>query len=70
MDFHTYILWNPKHSIFSIHGVPIRDFNNNQEKGLPFPTNQAMRLYSNLWNARELGNKRWTCQNRLDESPI
>ena len=32
-------------------GTPIREFKNSESKGIPFPKNQAMRLYSSLWNA-------------------
>ncbi|XP_073116660.1 xyloglucan endotransglucosylase protein 7-like [Elaeis guineensis] len=51
-DFHTYsILWNPKHIIFMVDGTPIRDFKNMESKGVAFPKNQPMRIYSSLWNA-------------------
>ncbi|KAL5985718.1 hypothetical protein ACLOJK_027705 [Asimina triloba] len=51
-DFHTYsILWNPQHIIFSVDGTPIRIFKNLQSKGVAFPKNQPMRIYSSLWNA-------------------
>ncbi|MQM01641.1 hypothetical protein Taro_034398 [Colocasia esculenta] len=51
-DFHTYsILWNPQHILFSVDGIPIRDFRNNEARGVPFPKNQPMRIYSSLWNA-------------------
>lgn len=51
-DFHTYsLLWNPKSIIFSVDGRPIREFKNLESKGVPFPKNQAMRIYSSLWNA-------------------
>ncbi|KAL2338711.1 hypothetical protein Fmac_013157 [Flemingia macrophylla] len=51
-DFHTYsILWNPQSIIFSVDGTPIREFKNLESKGVPFPKNQAMRIYSSLWNA-------------------
>ncbi|KAE8777964.1 putative xyloglucan endotransglucosylase/hydrolase protein 23 [Hordeum vulgare] len=51
-DFHTYsILWNPKHIIFMVDDMPIRDFKNLEGKGIAFPKNQPMRLYSSLWNA-------------------
>ncbi|KAE9602409.1 putative xyloglucan:xyloglucosyl transferase [Lupinus albus] len=51
-DFHTYsILWNPQHILFSVDGTPIREFKNLESIGVPFPKNQAMRIYSSLWNA-------------------
>ncbi|KAI9117401.1 hypothetical protein K1719_011567 [Acacia pycnantha] len=51
-DFHTYsILWNPQRIIFSVDGTPIREFKNSESIGVPFPKNQAMRIYSSLWNA-------------------
>ncbi|OIV99805.1 hypothetical protein TanjilG_26143 [Lupinus angustifolius] len=51
-DFHTYsILWNPQHIVFSVDGTPIREFKNLESIGVPFPKNQAMRIYSSLWNA-------------------
>ncbi|XP_010911439.2 probable xyloglucan endotransglucosylase/hydrolase protein 23 [Elaeis guineensis] len=51
-DFHTYsILWNPKHIIFMVDGIPIRDFKNMESRGVAFPRNQPMRIYSSLWNA-------------------
>ncbi|KAI3875832.1 hypothetical protein MKX03_023755 [Papaver bracteatum] len=51
-DFHTYsILWNPQRIIFSVDDTPIREFNNSESIGVPFPMNQPMRIYSSLWNA-------------------
>ncbi|KAL5974061.1 putative xyloglucan endotransglucosylase/hydrolase protein 23 [Asimina triloba] len=58
-DFHTYsILWNPQHIIsgipvfrFSVDGTPIRKFKNLESRGVAFPKNQPMRIYSSLWNA-------------------
>lgn len=51
-NFHTYsIIWNPQHIIFLVDNIPIRDFKNHQSRGVSFPTNQPMRLYSSLWEA-------------------
>ncbi|XP_021856556.2 xyloglucan endotransglucosylase protein 7-like [Spinacia oleracea] len=51
-DFHTYsILWNPQRIVFSVDGIPIREHKNMESKGIPFPKNQHMRIYSSLWNA-------------------
>ncbi|KAJ0985109.1 hypothetical protein J5N97_003465 [Dioscorea zingiberensis] len=53
-DFHTYsILWNPRHVIFMVDGTPIRDFKNQEAKGVAFPKNQPMRIYSSLWDAED-----------------
>ncbi|KAK8954649.1 putative xyloglucan endotransglucosylase/hydrolase protein 23 [Platanthera zijinensis] len=55
MDFHTYsILWNPSHIVFYVDGTPIREVKNIEATmGVPYPKNQAMRLYSSLWDAED-----------------
>ncbi|KAL8488839.1 hypothetical protein ACS0TY_024488 [Phlomoides rotata] len=51
-DFHTYsILWNPQRIIFSVDGTPIREYKNPESVGVSYPKNQAMKIYSSLWNA-------------------
>ena len=47
------ILWNSRHVIFSVDGIPIGDFKNLGSKGIRFPKNQPMRLYSSLWDAED-----------------
>ncbi|CAI9089065.1 OLC1v1023566C2 [Oldenlandia corymbosa var. corymbosa] len=50
--FHTYsIVWNSQRIIFLVDNNPIRVFNNDESKGVPFPKNQPMRVYCSLWNA-------------------
>ncbi|KAL7211730.1 hypothetical protein ACSBR2_014567 [Camellia fascicularis] len=57
-DFHTYsILWNPHRIVFSVDGTPIREFKNMESKGIPFPKDQPMRVYSSLWNADDWATK-------------
>ncbi|XP_028793335.1 xyloglucan endotransglucosylase/hydrolase 2-like [Neltuma alba] len=51
-NFHKYsIVWKPQHIIFLVDNIPIRVFENEESKGVPFPKDQAMRMYSSLWNA-------------------
>ncbi|XP_028767347.1 xyloglucan endotransglucosylase/hydrolase 2-like [Neltuma alba] len=51
-NFHKYsIIWKPQHIIFLVDNIPIRVFENEEAKGVPFPKDQAMRMYSSLWNA-------------------
>ncbi|KAH7569382.1 hypothetical protein ACOSP7_012768 [Xanthoceras sorbifolium] len=49
-DFHTYsIVWSPKHIVFYVDGIPIREFKNMFE--IPFPNKQPMNVLATLWNA-------------------
>uniref|UniRef100_A0A453SQY3 Xyloglucan endotransglucosylase/hydrolase n=1 Tax=Aegilops tauschii subsp. strangulata TaxID=200361 RepID=A0A453SQY3_AEGTS len=52
-DFHTYSILD--HGVlkcrFMVDDMPIRDYKNLEGKGIAFPKNQPMRLYSSLWNA-------------------
>ncbi|XP_062079780.1 xyloglucan endotransglucosylase/hydrolase protein 24-like [Humulus lupulus] len=51
-DFHKYsILWSPHHIVWLVDETPIREFKNLESKGVPFPKNKAMKLYSSLWEA-------------------
>ncbi|XP_052207711.1 xyloglucan endotransglucosylase protein 1-like [Diospyros lotus] len=51
-NFHTYsVVWNQLNIIFLVDNTPIRVFKNAESIGVPFPKNQAMRIYSSLWNA-------------------
>ncbi|KAJ0082292.1 hypothetical protein Patl1_10244 [Pistacia atlantica] len=50
--FHTYsIVWNPQRIIFLVDNIPIREYNNEEAIGVPFPSKQPMRVYSSLWDA-------------------
>lgn len=51
-DFHEYsVKWCHTNIIFSIDGVPIRVYKNNEARGVPFPKSQPMGIYSTLWEA-------------------
>ncbi|KAJ7550977.1 hypothetical protein O6H91_07G127600 [Diphasiastrum complanatum] len=50
-NFYNYsILWNPEQVIFQVDDIPVRVFKNNAALGLAYPSSQAMRIYSSLWN--------------------
>ncbi|XP_022135667.1 xyloglucan endotransglucosylase/hydrolase protein 9-like [Momordica charantia] len=51
-DFHSYsIFWNRRQVIFLVDETPVRVHTNMEEKGVPFPADQAMGVYSSIWNA-------------------
>ncbi|KAJ3693652.1 hypothetical protein LUZ60_009132 [Juncus effusus] len=52
-EFHTYsVLWNPQQVVFLIDDSPIRVYSNQEsKKGIPFPKDQPMGVYSSIWNA-------------------
>ncbi|CAN6450691.1 unnamed protein product [Victoria cruziana] len=53
-DFHTYtILWNPHQIMFYVDGTLIRVFRNHESSGVAYPSRQAMRMYSSLWDAED-----------------
>ncbi|XP_010267848.1 PREDICTED: xyloglucan endotransglucosylase/hydrolase protein 9 [Nelumbo nucifera] len=51
-DFHSYsILWNQRQVVFMVDETPVRVFTNKEKQGIPFPKDQAMGVYSSIWNA-------------------
>ncbi|URE31038.1 Xyloglucan endotransglucosylase hydrolase protein [Musa troglodytarum] len=51
-DFHAYsILWNPRQVVFLVDDTPIRVFSNQEHRGIVFPRDQPMGVYSSIWNA-------------------
>lgn len=51
-DFHSYsILWNQRQVVFLVDETPIRVHSNLEHKGVPYPKDQAMGVYSSIWNA-------------------
>ncbi|KAG6535724.1 hypothetical protein ZIOFF_000747 [Zingiber officinale] len=53
-DFHIYsVLWNPRHIVFYVDGMPIREFKNMEAKGVAYPKGQAMRVYASMWAAED-----------------
>ncbi|CAH8278791.1 unnamed protein product [Arabidopsis lyrata] len=64
VHFHTYcIIWNPQRVIFTIDGIPIREFKNSESVGVPFPKHQPMRLYASLWEAEH-----WATRGGLEKT--
>ncbi|CAM0902939.1 unnamed protein product [Alopecurus aequalis] len=50
--FHTYsIVWNADEILILVDGMPIRQFKNHWEDGVPFPVYQPMRLFGCMWDA-------------------
>ncbi|KAK1422904.1 hypothetical protein QVD17_18193 [Tagetes erecta] len=51
-DYHSYsILWNQRQVVFMVDETPIRVHTNLEHKGIPYPKDQAMGVYSSIWNA-------------------
>ncbi|KAG6414246.1 hypothetical protein SASPL_126964 [Salvia splendens] len=38
---------------FAVDGTPIRQFKNHESKGIPYPENQPMWIFSSLWDAED-----------------
>ncbi|XP_068667911.1 xyloglucan endotransglucosylase protein 6-like [Aristolochia californica] len=52
IDFHSYsILWNQQQVVFMVDETPIRVYKNKEKNGIAFPKDQAMGVYSSIWNA-------------------
>ncbi|CAI9090341.1 OLC1v1025092C1 [Oldenlandia corymbosa var. corymbosa] len=51
-DFHNYsIYWHPRQVVFLVDDTPVRVHSNLEHIGIPFPKDQAMGVYSSIWNA-------------------
>eukprot|EP00253_Pinus_taeda_P000853 PITA_00853 len=62
-DFHKYsILWNHYQIIFSVDDIPIRVYKNNEAKGVQYPSNQRMAIFSTLWDGDS-----WATRGGLDK---
>lgn len=55
---------------FSVDGTPIREFKNMESKGVAFPKNQAMRIYSSLWNADDWATRGGLVKTDWNEGPF
>ncbi|KAJ7284263.1 hypothetical protein O6H91_02G147300 [Diphasiastrum complanatum] len=50
-DFHTYsFFWNQHQILFLVDNIPIRSFENYEKKGVAFPSQQPMGVFSSIWN--------------------
>lgn len=60
-DFHSYsILWSQRRVVFLVDETPVRLHTNMENKGIPFPKDQPMGVYSSIWNADD-----WATQGGL-----
>ncbi|GER53253.1 xyloglucan endotransglucosylase/hydrolase protein [Striga asiatica] len=60
-DFHSYsLLWNQRQVVFLVDETPVRVHSNLEHKGIPYPKDQAMGIYSSIWNADD-----WATQGGL-----
>ncbi|KAF8022353.1 hypothetical protein BT93_F0014 [Corymbia citriodora subsp. variegata] len=51
-DFHSYsVLWNQRQVVFLVDETPIRVHTNLEHRGVPYPKDQPMGVYSSIWNA-------------------
>ncbi|KAG8367382.1 hypothetical protein BUALT_Bualt16G0066200 [Buddleja alternifolia] len=51
-DFHNYTIhWNPSHVVWYVDNISIRVYRNYENETIPYPNQQAMRVYSSIWNA-------------------
>ncbi|KAI4319835.1 hypothetical protein MLD38_033388 [Melastoma candidum] len=51
-DFHSYsILWNQRQVVFLVDDTPVRVHSNLEHRGIPYPKDQPMGVYSSIWNA-------------------
>ncbi|KAK9132369.1 hypothetical protein Scep_011897 [Stephania cephalantha] len=48
---HTNVFACTRQGCFLVDNIPIREFNNAEKLGVPYPKSQPMRIYSSLWNA-------------------
>ncbi|XP_021748043.1 xyloglucan endotransglucosylase/hydrolase protein 22-like [Chenopodium quinoa] len=70
-DFHTYsITWNPHNIIFSIDGLPIREFKNRGSIGVPYPISKPMKIYASLWNADDWATMGGRVKTNWKEAPF
>lgn len=52
-------------------GTPIREFKNTEAiNGVPFPKNQAMRIYSSLWNADDWATRGGLVKTDWNQAPF
>ncbi|KAH0646926.1 hypothetical protein KY290_026254 [Solanum tuberosum] len=60
-DFHSYsIMWNQRQVVFLVDETPVRVHSNLEHRGIPYPKDQPMGVYSSIWNADD-----WATQGGL-----
>ncbi|CAI9089067.1 OLC1v1023568C1 [Oldenlandia corymbosa var. corymbosa] len=53
-NFHTYsIVWNPQRIMILVDNSPLRVYENNLAKEIPYPNDQPMSVFASLWDAED-----------------
>ncbi|XP_043719826.1 probable xyloglucan endotransglucosylase/hydrolase protein 23 [Telopea speciosissima] len=70
-NFHTYsILWNSQRIIFLVDNIPIREFQNRESDGIPYPHTQPMKIYSSLWDAEDWATRGGLVKTNWTQAPF
>lgn len=55
---------------FLVDGIAIREFENMEEEGVPYPNSQPMKVYSSLWNADDWATRGGLVKTDWSEGPF
>ncbi|KAJ0018186.1 hypothetical protein Pint_10106 [Pistacia integerrima] len=55
---------------FLVDNIPIREYNNEEAIGVPFPSKHLMRVYSSLWGLRPMGNRGGLVKTNWSSAPF
>ena len=61
---------SPQTFRFLVDGIAIREFENMEEEGVPYPNSQPMKVYSSLWNADDWATRGGLVKTDWSEGPF